>query len=108
MCWKRAPGMAMKLAGVRTWRMILFFWHATQVVIHRLMSLAMLGQKKRSVTNRFVALTPGWARLCNCSVIWRRSGSGTSGRGAARVISQITSAGESGSLTFPKRSLLPV
>ena len=69
---------------------ILDFWQARQVEIQDLTSLAMLGQKKRSITRGLVALMPGWARPCSWRVMGQRRLSGTKGWGAGRDISQIT------------------
>lgn len=108
MCWKRAAGMAMNSAGVRTWRRIFDFWQARQAEVQDLISFAMLGQKKRSFTKRLVALVPGWAKPCNWRVMGRRRVSGTKGRGAGRDISHITCLAESGRFTSFRTSLVPV
>ena len=98
--WKRATGIAINSASICTWRRIFDFWQGTHMLFQDLTSVAMFGQKKQSITNLLVALTPGWDKPCSWRVMDWQSWSGTNGQTAACDILQMTSLGELDRHTF--------
>lgn len=79
-CSKRAVGTGNCTVGGWMCRWILLLWHGMQALVHRFMSLSILGQTNRSFTSFCVALMPGCDNSWSILTVVCRKGAVRKGR----------------------------